>query len=120
MRISGVPAVATWVGFLVSLILHAAPKSLIWQSGQLESMKEVGAEPGGKWTSYVYDLQGKERSYTIVLPAPLKASVHQKVMFAVEKSLVYIHDTDGKVRKSCILEPAETARRKPVTADRFR
>ena len=93
--------------------LQASPK-LVWQPGQIASMKEEGADRDGKWTSYVYGVQGKDRLYTVVVSTPLKANVHDNVKFSVDKSVVYIQDAGGKVRKSCVLEPAsavDTAKR---------
>ena len=93
----------------LTAVMDAAPKARTWQTGQLTSMKAEGTDRGKEWTSYIYTVQVKEHTYSAVLPAPLKASVHGTVKFAVEKDLIYIQDADGKVKKACLLEPGEPA-----------
>ena len=92
---------------LTLFALEAGPKGWVWQSGQIVSMKEEVMDRDSNWTSYVYRLHGKDRTYTVVTSAPLKAYIHSTVKFAVEKDLLYIQDLDGKLRKTCILEPSE-------------
>lgn len=87
--------------------LEAGPKSLVWQSGQIVSLKEEVSDRDGNWTSYVYGLHGKDRTYSVVVPTPLKAYIHSTVRFAIDKNLLYIRDVDGKLRKACIIEPSE-------------
>ncbi len=85
--------------------LDTGSKSLIWQSGQIVSLKEEVSDQDGNWTSYVYSLHGRDRTYSVVTSTPLKAYIHTNVKFAVEKNILYIQDLDGKIRKACLLEP---------------
>jgi hypothetical protein len=89
--------------------LQAAPKGLVWQSGQIVSLKEETSDRDGNWNSYVYGMHGKDRTYTVVISAPLKAYLHSTVKFAIDKNLLYVQDLDGKVRKTCIIEQSENA-----------
>jgi hypothetical protein len=93
---------------LATFAADAPPKSLAWQSGEIVSMKEDVSDRDGKWSSFVYGVQGKEHNYTVVSSAPLKAYLHTTVKFAVEKNLVYIQDLNGKVRKTCLLDQPPT------------
>jgi len=90
------------------LAFDTAPKGLVWQSGQIVSLKEEVLNPDDTATSYVYGLRAKDQTFVVVVPAPLKALLHSSVKFAVEKNVVYIQDLDGKLRKGCIVEPADT------------
>jgi hypothetical protein len=92
---------------LTLFALEAGPKSLAWQSGQIVSLKEEVSDRDGNWTSYVYGLHGKDRTYAVVVSAPLKAYIHSTVRFAIDKNLIYIQDLDGKRRKACIIEQSE-------------
>ena len=97
---------------LVTLTLFApevVPKALVWQSGQIVSMKEEASDRDGNWTSYVYGVRGKDRTYAVVISAPLKAYIHSTVKFSIDKAVLYIQDLDGKLRKTCILEQSEDA-----------
>ncbi|HLK66579.1 MAG TPA: hypothetical protein VKU19_24260 [Bryobacteraceae bacterium] len=89
--------------------LETDSKGLVWQSGQIVSMKEEVSDQDSNWTSYVYRLHGRDHTYTLVSSAPLKAYIHSTVKFAVEKNIVYIQDVDGKQRKTCILEQPDSA-----------
>jgi hypothetical protein len=89
---------------LAMFALETTPKGLVWQSGQIVSMKEEGLERDGNWSSYVYRLRAKDRTYSVVTSAPLKAYIHSTVKFALDKDILYIQDQDGKVRKACIIE----------------
>jgi hypothetical protein len=92
--------------------LDAGPRNLAWQSGQIVSMKQEASDRDGDRTSYVYGLHGKDRTYAVVIATPLKAYIHSTVKFALDKDLLYIQDLDGKVRKTCIIEPSEGAAHK--------
>jgi hypothetical protein len=97
---------------LVTLTLftaEAGPKSLVWQSAQIVSMKEEVSDRDANWTSYVYGLHGKDVTYAVVVSTPLKAYIHNTVRFAIDKNLLYIQDVDGKVRKACIVEQSKDA-----------
>ena len=106
----------SWITAGVALLtmtlfaLEAGPKSLTWQSGQIVSLKEEVLDDGN-WTSYVYGLHSKGRTYAVVLSTPLKAYIHSTVRFAVDKNLLYIQDMDGKLRTACIIEQSEDAPR---------
>ena len=105
----------SWITAGVALVtltlfpLVAGPKSLVWQSGQIVSMKEEVLDRDANWTSYVYGLHGRDRTYAVVVSAPLKAYIHSTVRFAIDKNLLYIRDVDGKLRKACIIEQSEDA-----------
>jgi len=90
--------------------LQAGPKGLVWQSGQLVSMKEEGSDPDGSAATYIYQVQAKDRTYGAVLSSPLKAYIHSSVKFAVDKDSVYIQDLDGKIRKACIIPQSQTTK----------
>ena len=94
---------------LTLFALEAGPKALVWQSGQIVSMKEEVLDRDGNWTSYVYGLQGKDRTWAVVISTPLKAYIHSTVKFAIDKDLLYIQDLDGKLRKACIIEQSDSA-----------
>ena len=94
---------------LTLFALEPGPKALVWQSGQIVSMKEEVLDRDGDWTSYVYGLHGKDRTYSVVISAPLKAYIHSTVRFAIDKNLLYIQDLDRKLRKACIVEQSENA-----------
>jgi hypothetical protein len=94
---------------LTLFTLEAGPKAMVWQSGQIVSMKEEGLDGDGKWTSYVYRLRGKDRTYAVVISTPLKAYIHSSVKFALDKDVLYIQDQDGKLRKACIIEQSDDA-----------
>ena len=96
------------VSLLATFAADAPPKALAWQSGEIVSMKEDVSDRDGKWSSFVYCVQGKDRNYTVVSSSPLKAYLHTTVRFAVEKNLVYIQDLNGKVRRTCILDQPPT------------
>lgn len=108
----------SWITAGVALVtvtlftLEAGPKPLVWQSGQIVSMREEVSDRDGNWTSYVYCLHGKDRSYTVVVSTPLKRYIHSTVKFAIDKNLLYIQDLDGKLRKTCIIEQSEDAPRR--------
>jgi hypothetical protein len=99
---SGIP-VSLIFAALTLFAADAAPKGLTWQTGEIVSMKEDASDRDGKWTSFVYGVRGKDRTYAVVTSAPLKAYIHTTVKFGVDKTLLYIQDLDGKTRKSCIL-----------------
>jgi hypothetical protein len=90
---------------LTLFALDAGSKSLVWQSGQIVSLKEEVSDQDGNWTSYVYSLHGRDRTYSVVTSTPLKAYIRSTIKFAVEKNILYIQDLDGKLRKACLLEP---------------
>jgi len=106
-----------WITAGVALVtltlfaMEAGPKSLVWQSGQIVSMKEEVLDDGN-WTSYVYGLHGKDRTYAVVVSTPLKAYIRSTVKFAIDKNLLYIQDVDGKLRKACIIEQSGDAPRR--------
>jgi hypothetical protein len=103
-----IPASVAFVA-LTLLAMAAGPKNLVWQAGEIVSMKEEVSDRDGDHTSYVYGVKGKDRTFAVVIPTPLKAYIHSKIKFALDRNLLYIQDLDGKLRKTCVIEPSETA-----------
>jgi hypothetical protein len=95
---------------LILLILAIPPspaktKPLVWQSGQIVSLKEDTVDREGDVRTYVYSLRTKNSTYLAVFSSPLKAYIHSTVRFAVDDKSVYVQDLDGRQRKACIMEP---------------
>jgi hypothetical protein len=88
---------------LLVLTLGADSKNRAWQYGEIVSIKEdVFAD--GNSTAYVYSLRGGDVTYRVAFATPLKASIHTKVKFAVEKKSLCVQDVDGKPRSAAIVE----------------
>ena len=92
--------------FLV-LTLPSTPakaKPLVWQVGQIVSLKEDTVDREGDVRTYVYGLRTKDVTYLAVFSSPLKAYLHTNVKFAVDQQSIYVQDLDGKQRKACMME----------------
>jgi hypothetical protein len=106
MQVSG-SRIAAEVALMTLLLftLGADNRNRVWQYGEIVSIKEdVFAD--GDSTAYVYSLRAKDTTYLVAFASPLKASIHSKVKFAVEKKSLCVQDVDGKSRSAAIVEQA--------------
>ncbi|SPF33337.1 hypothetical protein SBA4_1280043 [Candidatus Sulfopaludibacter sp. SbA4] len=93
---------------LVLLTLGADSKNRAWQYGEIVSIKQdVFAD--GDSTAYVYSLRAKDVTYRAAFASPLKAAIHTKVKFAVDKKSLCVQDLDGKSRSAAIVEQVGNA-----------
>lgn len=88
------------------LTLRADNKNRVWQYGEIVSIKQDVFGDGDS-TAYVYRLQAKDITYMAAFASPLKASLHTRVKFTVEKKSLCVQDLDGKSRNAAIVEQVE-------------
>jgi hypothetical protein len=85
----------------------AAPKSRVWQDGELLSRRTVPVGHDIFQNQFIYRVQGGTARYLVVSNEPLKLDLHVPMRFAATRRHLIIQDADGSEHKTAILQKLE-------------